>query len=83
MYIKYIPKNCQIKTGKVVKNILKTMTYRMRKAGIAPSHPPIIEDETPFVPTRSWAEVIRKVYEVVDDSIHHRIISDKSTYLPF
>jgi len=23
------------------------MTYRMRKAGIAPSHPPIIEDETP------------------------------------
>jgi len=33
-----------------------------RKAGVAPSYPPIIEDETSFVPSRGWAEMIRKVY---------------------
>jgi len=36
----------------------------MRKAGVALSCPPIIEEETPFVPSRGWAEMIRKVYEV-------------------
>jgi len=28
---------------------------KMRKRGVDPSHPPIIEDETPFVPSRGWA----------------------------
>ena len=36
----------------------------MRKRGVDPSHPPIIEDETPFVPSRGWAEMIRKVYQI-------------------
>ncbi len=36
----------------------------MRKAGNDPSHPPVIAEETPFVPARGWAELIRKVYEV-------------------
>ena len=27
-------------------------------------HPPIIEDEVSFVPSRGWAEMIRKVYEI-------------------
>ena len=37
---------------------------KMRKAGDDPSHPPVIVEETPFVPARGWAELIRKVYEV-------------------
>jgi len=37
---------------------------KKRKAGLAPSYPPIIEDETSFLPSRGWAEMIRKVYEV-------------------
>ncbi len=37
---------------------------KKRKAGLHPSCPPIIEDEVPFVPSRGWAEMIRKVYEV-------------------
>jgi len=37
---------------------------KIRKRGINPSHPPIIAEETPFVPSRGWAEMIRKVYEV-------------------
>ena len=37
---------------------------KMSKVGVSPSHPPIIEDETPFVPSRGWAEVIKKVYQI-------------------
>ena len=37
---------------------------KIRKAGGDPSHPPVIEDEIPFVPQRGWAEMIRKVHEV-------------------
>ena len=29
-----------------------------------PSHPPIIKQEEPFLPSKGWAEMIRKVYEV-------------------
>ena len=29
-----------------------------------PSHPPVIEDEAFFKPSRGWAEMIKKVYEV-------------------
>jgi len=39
-----------------------------RKAGVDPSHPQIIEEEALFVPSRGWAEMIRKVYEV--DPLH-------------
>jgi len=37
---------------------------KKRKAGVDPSHPPIIEDETSFKPSRGWSEMIKKVYEV-------------------
>jgi len=37
---------------------------KMRKAGVNPSHPLIIEEEERFVPSKGWAEMIRKVYEV-------------------
>ena len=37
---------------------------KMRKAGAASTPPLIIEDETPFVPSRGWAGMIRKVFEV-------------------
>jgi len=37
---------------------------KMRKAGAQPSHPPIIEDDPSYVPSKGWAEMIRKVYEV-------------------
>ena len=37
---------------------------KMRKAGGDPSHPPVIAEETPFIPARGWAELIRKVYEI-------------------
>jgi len=36
----------------------------MRKTGHGPLHPPIIEDEASFIPSRGWAEMIRKVYEI-------------------
>ena len=36
----------------------------MHKAGTALSHPPIIEEEPRYVPSRGWAEMIRKIYEV-------------------
>jgi hypothetical protein len=37
---------------------------KMRKAGVDPSHPPIIDDKVSFVPSKGWAEMIRKVFEV-------------------
>ena len=37
---------------------------KMRKTGHDPLHPPIIEDEASFTPSRGWAEMIRKVYEI-------------------
>lgn len=36
----------------------------MRKAEADPSHPPIIEDDPNYMPSKGWAEMIRKVYEV-------------------
>jgi hypothetical protein len=37
---------------------------KMSKIGVLPSHPPIIEEEERLVPSKGWAEMIRKVYEV-------------------
>ena len=37
---------------------------KVRKAGTDPSHPPIIEDELNYMPSKGWAEIIRKVYDV-------------------
>jgi len=38
---------------------------KIRKTEVDPSHRrPVIEDETSFKPSRGWAEMIRKVYEV-------------------
>jgi hypothetical protein len=37
---------------------------KIRKEGADPSHPPIIEDDPTYVPSKGWAEMIRKVYEV-------------------
>jgi hypothetical protein len=37
---------------------------KMRKAEAVPSHPPIIEEDPGYVPSKGWAEMIRKVYEV-------------------
>ncbi len=37
---------------------------KINKAGVSPSYPPIIEEEERFVPSKGWAEMIRKVYEV-------------------
>ena len=37
---------------------------KMRKTGADPSQRPIIEEEAPFVPSRGWAEMIKKVYEL-------------------
>jgi len=37
---------------------------KMRKAGVSPSHPLIIEEEDRHVPSKGWAEMIRRVYEV-------------------
>ncbi len=36
----------------------------MRKASVDPSHPLIIEEEDRHVPSKGWAGMIRKVYEV-------------------
>jgi len=46
-------------------NYLSTLTaYEMHKAGVEPSHPPIIDDKVSFGPSKGWAEMIRKVFEV-------------------
>ncbi|NOR14273.1 MAG: IS91 family transposase [Candidatus Aminicenantes bacterium] len=37
---------------------------KKRKMGDDPSHPPIIEEEERFVPSKGWADMIRKVYEI-------------------
>ncbi len=37
---------------------------KIRKAASALSSPPIIEEEPLFVPSKGWAEMIRKVYEI-------------------
>ncbi len=37
---------------------------KKRKEGNYPSHPPIIDDEVSFVPSKGWTEMIRKVFEV-------------------
>ena len=37
---------------------------KRRKAMVNPSHPPIIDDEQPYTPSKGWAEMIKKVYEV-------------------
>ena len=37
---------------------------KMRKAGTDPLYPPIIEDDPTYVPSKGWADMIRKVYEV-------------------
>jgi hypothetical protein len=37
---------------------------KMRKAGVEPFHPPIIEDDPTYVPSKVWTEMIRKVYQV-------------------
>jgi len=37
---------------------------KKRKTGEHPSHPPIIDDKVSFVPSKGWAEMIKKVYEV-------------------
>ncbi len=36
----------------------------MDEGGAQPSHPPLIEDDPPYVPSKGWAKMIRKVYEV-------------------
>ncbi len=36
----------------------------MRKASVDPSHPLIIEEEDRHVPSKGWAGMIRKVYEI-------------------
>ncbi|MBS3820042.1 hypothetical protein KGY73_11160 [bacterium] len=36
----------------------------MRKTGAHPLCPLIIEDENPFIPSKGWAEMIKKVYEI-------------------
>jgi len=37
---------------------------KINKAGVLLSYPPIIEEEERFVPSKGWAEMIRKVFEV-------------------
>ena len=37
---------------------------KMRKAGCDPLYPIITEDGPTYVPSKGWAEMIRKVYEV-------------------
>ncbi len=37
---------------------------KINKTGVSPSYPPIIEEEERLVPSKGWAEMIRKVYEV-------------------
>ena len=35
---------------------------KIRKAGSALSHPPIIEEEPDYVPYKGWAEMIRRIF---------------------
>jgi hypothetical protein len=37
---------------------------KLRKARAQPSHPPIIDDDTTYMPSKGWAEMIRKAYEI-------------------
>ncbi|MFO7981370.1 MAG: hypothetical protein R6V00_11160 [Candidatus Aminicenantes bacterium] len=37
----------------------------MRKTDANPLCPLIIEDEDPFIPSKEWAEMIKKVYDVL------------------
>jgi hypothetical protein len=37
---------------------------KIQKNMAFPSHPPIVEQVEPFVPSKGWAEMIRKVYGV-------------------
>jgi len=37
---------------------------KMGKADTSPSHPSIIKEEDPYAPSKGWAEMIRKVYEI-------------------
>jgi len=37
---------------------------KMRKKDTGPLRPLIIEDEDPFIPSKGWAEMIKKVYEI-------------------
>ncbi len=37
---------------------------KVRKAEADPFHPPINEDEPDYMPSKGWAGMIRKVYEV-------------------
>jgi len=37
---------------------------KKKKTGVNPSCPPIIEDAVSFIPSRGWAEMICKVYEI-------------------
>ncbi|MBW2614547.1 MAG: transposase, partial [Deltaproteobacteria bacterium] len=37
---------------------------KKKKAGVDPSCPPVIEDAVSFAPSRGWAEMIKKVYEI-------------------
>jgi len=49
---------------------------KIRKAGANPSNPPIIEDDPAYVPSKGWAEMIRKVYEVDPQGLY-------GCFLPF
>jgi len=37
---------------------------KMRKTDTDPLCPLIIENEDPFIPSKGWAEMIKKVYEI-------------------
>jgi len=37
---------------------------KMRKTGADPLCPLIIEDEDTFIPSKGWAEMIKKVYSI-------------------
>jgi len=50
---------------------------KKRKAGVDLSCPPISEDEICFVPSRGWADMIKKVYE-----INPLIVKGKDFYIP-
>ena len=60
--------SCQAEVGQVMIRYygLYSNAHRgkIRKTASALSSPPIIEEKTIFLPSRDWAEMIRKVYEV-------------------
>jgi len=35
---------------------------KMSTIGVSPSHPPIIEEEERFMPSKGWAEIIRNFH---------------------